>query len=685
MSNHVEAGEAGRRGPAGGRRQARRVVRRAVLAVLAAVAVTAVTALASPPPIARAAGPITITVSHTRYVTADGVPVGPVPPGVVGGNQRWPDDGKGIWNSAADRPADGIVPLSEQAGLHTLRYPGGTVANTFDFKAAIGPLDQRKCQTSGGYANGRFAPTDSRFGPDENGRLADAIGGDTMVMLSAVNSAAGDAADYVEYLNSPADGTASNPRGGVDWAEVRAGNGHPAPYGVHYWEFGNEPFLDGQHYWWSNNQTTRLKQFIEGGWQHQTAQDAVYDDNDGLFTGCDLLHRQKGSGEPNQQYRVRFGPIALPGDEQGVAGVGDGPVTAPVLKVAGTTWQRVISLAAQGPTARVYAINKANGTVRFGDGTHGAVPPAGASLSIEYTSGVHQGYLAFRDAMKSVDPSISVCSGWGRPEFADEMGTRPYDCLGVHSYTTPAADGTLTRYGNLQAGTPDRDQELRNLRLRVATYFPDTATRPELLVTEYGTLNVPDQYEGRLAHVVYLAALVAGQLENNTRVSINSNTADLPLADGTPNGQELFGSGPNFVRTGRAEMLQLYSTMVGGHVVRTTLANNPTLTAPDGTYKALRVVTSCRGQTTRMIVVNRDANQALPVDVALPDQPIQGSVTVSTLNGPSVAAVNKPGEPLAITVSTSSEQPGNGVLRHTFEPHSVTLLVFPGTGQACGS
>ena len=43
---------------------------------------------------------------------------------------------------------------------------------------------------------------------------------------------AADAADLIEYLNAPADGEVTNPNGGVDWAEVRAANGHSEPYGV---------------------------------------------------------------------------------------------------------------------------------------------------------------------------------------------------------------------------------------------------------------------------------------------------------------------------------------------------------------------------------------------------------------------------------------------------------------------
>ena len=53
----------------------------------------------------------------------------------------------------------------------------------------------------------------------------------------------------IEYLNAPADGDVTNPNGGVDWAEVRAANGHPKPYGVTRFEIGNEIGYYRQTYW----------------------------------------------------------------------------------------------------------------------------------------------------------------------------------------------------------------------------------------------------------------------------------------------------------------------------------------------------------------------------------------------------------------------------------------------------
>ena len=48
-----------------------------------------------------------------------------------------------------------------------------------------------------------------------------------------------DAADLVEYLNAP---QGSHPNGGTAWADVRAKNGHPEPYGIRYFEIGNEMY-----------------------------------------------------------------------------------------------------------------------------------------------------------------------------------------------------------------------------------------------------------------------------------------------------------------------------------------------------------------------------------------------------------------------------------------------------------
>ena len=69
------------------------------------------------------------------------------------------------------------------------------------------------------------------------------------VYVYGMKGSASDAADLIEYLNAPADGEASNPNGGIDWAEIRKENGHAAPYNVTTFEIGNEVGQGGQTYW----------------------------------------------------------------------------------------------------------------------------------------------------------------------------------------------------------------------------------------------------------------------------------------------------------------------------------------------------------------------------------------------------------------------------------------------------
>ena len=77
---------------------------------------------------------------------------------------------------------------------------------------------------------------------------------------------AADAADLIEYLNAPADGDVTNPNGGVDWAEVRAANGHPEPYGVTRFEIGNEIGYYRQTYWMDGRGNTDwMDAYIDGG------------------------------------------------------------------------------------------------------------------------------------------------------------------------------------------------------------------------------------------------------------------------------------------------------------------------------------------------------------------------------------------------------------------------------------
>ncbi len=114
------------------------------------------------------------------------------------------------------------------------------MGNTFEWKKAVGPVEKRpRIQpfSGGGTPWGFSARRTATFGVDEAARWCEANGVAMIYMYGIAFGTPQDAADLVEYLNAPA---GKNPNGGVDWAKIRAENGHPEPYNVRFFEIANE-------------------------------------------------------------------------------------------------------------------------------------------------------------------------------------------------------------------------------------------------------------------------------------------------------------------------------------------------------------------------------------------------------------------------------------------------------------
>ena len=131
--------------------------------------------------------------------------------------------GNGFWNPQAKEPNPAVMARMKndlRAGM--LRYPGGCLAHNFDWRKAVGPLESRG---------------DWQFGIHEFIALCRAYGAEPMFTVSDYVLPAAEmprhAAELVEYLNAPA--TPDHP-----WAMKRAEWGHPEPFGVKWFELGNE-------------------------------------------------------------------------------------------------------------------------------------------------------------------------------------------------------------------------------------------------------------------------------------------------------------------------------------------------------------------------------------------------------------------------------------------------------------
>ena len=111
-----------------------------------------------------------------------------------------------------------------------IRWPGGNVAQDYHWQWGVGPRDGRPTWTNLSWKN---EPEPSDFGTDEFIAFSRAVGAEPTITVNVEGRGAtpDEAAAWVEYCNGPATST---------YGAFRAANGHPAPYGVKYWEIGNE-------------------------------------------------------------------------------------------------------------------------------------------------------------------------------------------------------------------------------------------------------------------------------------------------------------------------------------------------------------------------------------------------------------------------------------------------------------
>jgi alpha-N-arabinofuranosidase len=150
-----------------------------------------------------------------------------------------------IWiGSVSLMPADNIdglrrdvVELARTTAPPVLRWPGGGFADTYDWRKAIGPRDQRPPQSVGIYANrlgydSQVDPDD--FGTEEFMQFCKLIGARPYLTVNFGSATPDLARDWVEYCNGPAESK---------WGARRAENGHREPYQVKDWGVGNESWL----------------------------------------------------------------------------------------------------------------------------------------------------------------------------------------------------------------------------------------------------------------------------------------------------------------------------------------------------------------------------------------------------------------------------------------------------------
>lgn len=132
------------------------------------------------------------------------------------------------WDPATKKIDPQITSWMPNSTMQYYRYPGGTVANFFDWKQSVGSL-------RGVFKNGYGVLYTPQVGLDEAARFAETEG-QALLWVVRPDMNPGDAADLVRYLNQEIGADPDT----TPMARLRSDNGHPAPYRVKFFELGNE-------------------------------------------------------------------------------------------------------------------------------------------------------------------------------------------------------------------------------------------------------------------------------------------------------------------------------------------------------------------------------------------------------------------------------------------------------------
>lgn len=153
--------------------------------------------------------------------------VGTVDQRIFGTNLEWFNDAGGL---ASPNPTlkKRITQLATLQGVSVMRFPGGILADYYDWHDGIGPQSERRIMQH---------PSDSgrsrhSFGSPEFFQLLKDTASEGLITVNVGTGSPKLAADWVAYANQPNHA-------------LRAKDGHPEPIGIKLWEIGNEVYLPG--------------------------------------------------------------------------------------------------------------------------------------------------------------------------------------------------------------------------------------------------------------------------------------------------------------------------------------------------------------------------------------------------------------------------------------------------------
>ena len=611
---------------------------------------------------------------------------------IFGINHRYAFNGYGSFDSETMKMKDEFADLYKASNFGSVRYPGGTISNLFQWKGSIGDLSSRTKQIHGFYNNPNQHGITPSFGINEVGTFAQDMGSEIVYVYGFGRGSAQDASDLIEYLNAP---VGLNPNGGVDWASIRAKNGHQEPFNVRYFEIGNENNQGGtdgttsQQYWMQFVDGGAEKAYVDGGLVKINRQFAVLKD-DWNKTASD------STGEANQKRYMRYAnPNPMTG-ENGMELVNDFKAVeegSVHVFVDGQEWTCVDSFANQTSDAKVYTIDYRDGSFTFGDGIHGMIPPKGKEIRVSYQV-QRDGFVAVSKAMKETMAKIdatkecNVYSSYETKGFIDRMANQQdyYDGLTIHPYSgTPQGGSNNAELFYDSAMKLAEDNGIKH----VENYVKMLPEGKVPVISEYGIFRSTDSLVRSQTHAVYIAKVLmeyvrlgSPYIQKHCLVDWYSSGADSlgPTQQAVIQAVPQEGSNTQtgegdfkFFATPSARVFEMINSSFGNQIIKTEFDDMIQLDNGVNAYSSLASKDSEGNVYVALVNVERNNSRKIKLDFTGFDASNK-YIETQTLAGASFTDENSLENPNKVAIEKDNFVNEGSNIEITLKPHSFTIV-----------
>ena len=642
-------------------------------------------------------------VPHVLTVNADTILRTIDSDSIFGINHRYAFNGYGSFDSSTMTIKEDFKKLYENAGFGSIRYPGGTISNLFNWKATLGPVENRKNQIHGFYNNPGQVGIAPNFGIGEIATFADSVDSEIVYVYSLGRGSAQDAADLIEYLNAQ---VGTNPNGGIDWAAVRAENGHPEPYKVRYFEIGNEMnqvYSDGtsSQAYWLHGLPNAARGYIEGGTASFTSQYAV----------CEEDWNEQASKSDGSANMVRYMRYANTNpkmydenknivDDPDFVAVNKGSVR---VYVGTTEWTIVESFENSGASDQHVVVDYSTGAIKFGDGIKGAIPAAETQIKVDYTVN-RDGFIDISKAMKETTAAINkvelasqeayVYTSYETTGFINIMNelnaNEWYDGMTIHPYSGTVSGGSDPAAFYDNAMTLAETAGIRKVQ-NFVNMLPEGKVP---VISEYGIFRNTEPQLRSQTHAVYIAKtlmeyvrLGSPYVQKHCLIDWYSSGADSLGPTQQAVIQAVAQEGANtktgegefkFFATPSAHVFQMLNAGFGDYIIDATFDRVPEMENGVDLLSVLASKDDFENIYLAIVNADRENDRKIVLDV----EGLAGcEVSVQKLTSDTITEENTLSEPDNVTVTTETFTAEENQI-YNVEKHSIVVLKINTTGKA---